>query len=93
MDYISYYHVWRDVTFRDGDRDIILPAGYDIILSSINDNKFQIFCKGEKIDVSKPNWTSLQSWNHYILPIKDGKKKFRDKKINYILGEENSSDW
>ena len=51
------------------------------------------FCKGEKIDVSKSNWISLQSWNHYILPIKNGKKKFRDKKINYILGEENSSDW
>lgn len=93
MEHTSYYHVWRDVTFRDGDRDVTLPQGHDIILSSSNNNKFQIFCKGEKIDVSKSNWISLQSWNHYILPIKNGKKKFRDKKINYILGEENSSDW
>lgn len=92
-DYTRYYHVWRDVIFRDGDRDITLPAGRDIILSCHNDVQFHIFCEGEKIDVSKTNWITLQMMNHYILPIKDGKRKFRDKKINDILGEESSSDW
>ena len=34
----NYFHVWRDITFRDAGRDITLPEGHDVILGGDIDN-------------------------------------------------------
>jgi hypothetical protein len=89
----NYFHVWRDITFRDAGRDITLPEGHDVILGGDVEEGFWIVCKGEKINISRSTWNSLGDWNHYLLRIKWGKQKFREKKINFILDEKDSSDW
>jgi hypothetical protein len=91
---LIYFDVKQNITFHNGKEEFTLPKGSDIkMYHEKTTDEYFIFCLGEKIRVCKANWFAIYNTCPYISRIRDGLRKNREKKINFLLDDKNSSYW
>jgi hypothetical protein len=91
---LTYFHVKHNINFHNCGEEFILPKGCVIkMYYKKTHGEYFIFCKGEEIPVSKANWFAILNTYPYISHIRDGLRKDREKKLNFLLNDKNSSYW
>ncbi|NBP56133.1 hypothetical protein EBU71_06280 [bacterium] len=91
---LTYLYVKHNINFHNGKEEFTLPKECVIkMYHKETHGEYFIFCKGEEIPVCKANWFAILNTCPYISHIRDGHRKDREKKLNFLLNDKNSSYW